>query len=337
MPLPITDPRDLPVLPFGNASATVFSDEASCGAFLSRLPDAPSRFGAMGNPKAFRIKLRNVTLPEVSLLAGAGTPKATDHLSRRLALVIPFGDVATTLRVGREEHRWAAPHHAFFIPAGERIEAESTGGSFMRLDFVEDAVTRILAGMDGRERPRPGAFEVSRPRIVPLQGGGMNWLPVIRSLYGTVDAFGCDAARLEASGFDDLLLRTVVMMLRGEEGFEHARAARQARGLQLDPLLERIEANLSGRITLSDLEAWSDCGARAIQLAFQRRFGIGPMQWVRKRRLDLFHTRLLAAGPGDTIRGIAAACGLTRMATLIPEYVRRFGERPSDTVRGKGR
>jgi transcriptional regulator GlxA family with amidase domain len=61
------------------------------------------------------------------------------------------------------------------------------------------------------------------------------------------------------------------------------------------------------------------------------------MQWVRERRLDLIRARLIAARSGDTVRGIAASCGITRMATLIPEYTARFGERPSDTLRSAGR
>jgi AraC-like DNA-binding protein len=333
MPAPFPNADDLPPTPFGLGSAKLYTCEASCGEFLSRLPDAPSRFGAIGDPAAFRIRLRNVALPGVSLVAGSGTPKATDHCSPRLTLVIPFGGVETVLRVGREEHRWAAPHHAFFIPAGERIEAESSGGAFLRLDLVEKAITRTAVGMTGHQK----AVDLSRSRIVSLQVRSMNWLPVIRSLCSTIDAFDCDATRLLAAGFDDVLLRTAVMMLCPEMFHQQQWAVRQARGIDLDPLLERIEANLGGRVTLAEIEAWSGRTARAIQLAFQRRFGIGPMQWVRERRLDLIRAKLLAARSGDTVRGIAASCGITRMATLIPEYTARFGERPSDTLRAAGR
>lgn len=197
MPPPAADRRNvLNPLPFGEASAAAFSDEASCGEFLARLPDAPSRFGAIGSAADFRIRLKNVTLPGVSLVAGSGTPKATDHCSRRLALVIPFGGVETLLRSGRDEHRWSAPHHAFFIPAGERIEAESTGGAFLRLDLVEASLAKVAAGMAGLPKAKPETLDLSRPRIVPLQVRGTNWLPVIRSLCSMIDAHGCDAVRL---------------------------------------------------------------------------------------------------------------------------------------------
>lgn len=337
MPLPFAGAPGLPPIPFGHASAKAFADEASCGEFLARLPDAPSRFGAIGDPTKFRIRLRNVALPGVSLIAGSGTPKATDHLGRRLALVIPFGDVETTLRYGREEHRWAAPHHAFFIPGGESIDAESSGGAFLRLDLQEAAVARTAAGMADGRSSRTAALDLSTCRIVPMQVRGTNWLPVIRSLCGMIDAFECDPSRLVAAGVDDLVLRTVVMMLGAETSLAMPWESRPSRSLNLDPLLEQIEAHLAARVTLADMEAWSGRTARAIQLAFQKRFGIGPMQWVRDLRLDRLRSKLLAAPPGATIREIASSCGLTRMATLIPEYVRRFGERPSDTLRGQDR
>lgn len=336
MPLPPSSHRELPPLPFGQASAVAFSDEASCADFLGRLPDAPSRFGAIG-AAAFQMRLKNVSLPGVSVVAGSGTPKATDHCSRRLTLVIPFGDVETVLRVGRQEHRWAAPHHAFFIPAGEPIAAESTGGAFVRLDLVEEAVTEAATRMQGVAGAMPHAIDLSQPRIVPFQANGMNWLPLIRSLCNTIDACECDPDRLVAVGFDDLLIRTALMMLDPRALHDPQWTARSPRAFDLTPLLERVEANLARPITLGLLEEWSGLGSRAIQLAFQKRFGIGPMQWVRNRRLELVRARLLAAKPGDTVRDAAASCGITRMATLIPAYAARFGERPSDTLRKAAR
>jgi AraC-like DNA-binding protein len=332
MPLP-ADSRGLPPIPFGQASAVQFTDEAACGAFLARLPDAPSRFGAIGPPAAFRVRLRNVALPGVSLVAGVSSPKATDHWSRRPAVVIPFGGSETVLRAGREEFRWAAPHHAFFIPAGQTVEAESTAGGFLRLDIVEAELRRTVAGMHGRLEAHASAVDLSSTRVVPLRIRGVNWLPMIRALCGTVDAFDCDAAALVTAGLDDVILRTVAMMLHPERFLEPRREERPGRAFDLDPLLERITADLGGRVTLGDLEAWGDASARTIQIAFQRRFGIGPMGWIRDRRLDLVRAKLLAAPEGATVREIAVACGLPRMATLVPEYVKRFGELPSVTLR----
>lgn len=322
-------------IPFGAASAASFDSEAACGDFMARFPDAPSRFGAIGPSADFRARLRNVPLRDVSLVAGASTPKATTHLGRRASLVIPFGPSETVLRAAGDEFTWAAPHHAFFIPAGTEVAAESTAGAFLRLDIVEAALVRTASGLGGGPRQPPIDLQTARP--IPLRTHASNWLPAIRALCSSIDALDCDPARLMAAGFDDVILRTVSMMLRPALAMGGYPAARTARGFDLDPLLEAITTHLSGRVTLADMERWSGRSARTIQLAFEKRFGIGPMQWLRERRLDLVRERLLAAREGETVREIAAACGIPRLATLIPEYARRFGEKPSDTLGRRSR
>jgi AraC-like DNA-binding protein len=321
----------LPPIPFGQASAKSFDDVRLCGEFLSRLPDAPSQFDAIGPGRDFRIKLRPVPMPDVTLLAGASSPKATSHVSDRLAVVIPFGTCATMVRASGRIHRWASPHHAFFIPAGERVAAESTTGSFIRLDIRESALHRTAAGMLDRPIGKPW-LDTSVMRALAMHTPGVSWLPVIRGLCATVDAFECDAARLEAAGIDDVILRTVVMMLAPELTAGDRLAGPPVRAFDLEPLLGRMTANIRGRVTLADMERWSDRSARTIQLVFQTRFGVGPMQWLRDQRLDLIHDQLLRAPEGATVAEIAKSCGISRLATLAVEYAKRFGERPSDTL-----
>lgn len=139
-------------------------------------------------------------------------------------------------------------------------------------------------------------------------------------------------AQLEAAGFDDVILRTVAMMLDPALAADDRLAGPPPRAFDLEPLLEQIRANIGGRVTLADMERWSDRSARTIQLAFRTRFGIGPMEWLRAQRLDLVRGRLLAAGEGATIAEIAKACGIPRLATLTQEYAKRFGELPSETL-----
>lgn len=321
----------LPPLPFGQSSSKAFDDVRLCCDFLARLPDAPSRFEATGPDRDFRIRLRSVLMPDVTLLAGSSTPKATSHVSVRLTVVVPLGTCATTLRASGHDHRWASPHHAFFIPAGERIAAESTTGAFLRFDVREAALQRVAAGMLG-SRAGKRALDTSTIRTLVMQGKGGNWLPVIRDLCATVDGLECNAARLAAAGLDDVILRTVAMMLDPSLAADERLANPPPRTFDLEPLLERIRANIGGRVTLSDMEEWSGRSARTIQFVFQKRFGVGPMQWLRDQRLDLIRDRLLNAPVGVTIAEISKACGISRMATLSPEYAKRFGELPSETI-----
>lgn len=275
-------------------------------------------------------------IPDVTLLAGTSSPKATSHASDRLTVVIPFGTCATVLRTSGCEHRWASPHHAFFIPAGTRVTAESTTGSFVRFDIRESTLRRTAAGMRG-SRGSGIQLDTHTPRTLAMDAPGVHWLPVIRGLCATVDAFECDALRLEAAGIDDVILRTVVMMLDPAMVIDERLSGPPARTFDLEPLLERIRANVGSRVTLADMEEWSGRSARTIQAAFQTRFGVGPMHWLRDQRLDLVRDRLLTGPAGTTIAEIAKACGIPRLATLAPECAKRFGELPSETLARRSR
>ncbi len=325
-------------LPFGAGRALEFDCVAACGAFLQGIPHRPSRFDSLGPADRFRLNLSALSFPAVHLLAGSGTAKAVTHESPRATLVIPFGRCESRIQAGPARYRWASPHHAFFIPAGQRVEAESTAGAFLRLDLEASALAAIAPGI-ATLAPGPGpgpdpVIDLESARPVPLQAGGTDWLHVFRSICQTVDAFGGDDRRLTATGLDDVVLRTAILMLAPDLHRERPGESRAARRVGLDPLLEQMMDRLAERITLSDLEAWSGRSARAIQLAFRSRFGVGPVQWLRDRRLDRIHERLAAGADAATIRELARACGIDRMATLIPEYRRRFGELPSQTRRG---
>lgn len=315
-------------LAFGHATSLVFDSVGACTSFLARLPDRPSTFDAVGPPSGFRVRLKSVALPSVTIVAGSGSPKVVNHESPRAAVVVPFGTCASVVRVGRGIHRFSGPHHGFFIPAGLPASAESTAGSFLRLDIDVASLAAVSADRTaGTELP----VDLAEPREVPLRSSGIDWLGQIRGICSAIDALGCDATVIRRTGLDDVVLRTISMMLAPDSRTARTGEARSTRGFDLDALLETIVANLSGRVTMTDLERWSGRSSRAIQLAFRDRFGVSPMRWLLDRRLDAIRGRLLSADGDVSIQRIARECGMLRPGTLRATYVRRFGEKPSDT------
>ena len=101
----------------------------------------------------------------------------------------------------------------------------------------------------------------------------------------------------------------------------------------IERLCNYIDGNLTGEITMSDLERESGLKSRAIQLRFQRHFTYTPTEWILNRRLDAAK-RMLIAGSGDTrIAEVAFRCGFPRPAAFSAAYRQRFGEQPSVTLR----
>jgi transcriptional regulator GlxA family with amidase domain len=62
------------------------------------------------------------------------------------------------------------------------------------------------------------------------------------------------------------------------------------------------------------------------------------MSLLRRTRLLEARAELEAAPPGATVTRVALDCGFTHLGRFSQEYVRRFGERPSETLqRARGR
>lgn len=70
---------------------------------------------------------------------------------------------------------------------------------------------------------------------------------------------------------------------------------------------------------------------RSLFRAFQRQRGYGPMEAVRRARLQRVQDDLLTAGPRDSVTDIAMRWGFYHLGRFAGVYCERFGELPSAT------
>jgi AraC-like DNA-binding protein len=86
-------------------------------------------------------------------------------------------------------------------------------------------------------------------------------------------------------------------------------------------------------INLTQLEQRSGYSRRSLQLVFQQRFGCGPIQWIRRQRLEQARQALLHPEPDDSVGRIAARYGFSSLAVFSREFSNHFGLRPSELLR----
>jgi AraC-like DNA-binding protein len=99
--------------------------------------------------------------------------------------------------------------------------------------------------------------------------------------------------------------------------------------------LDYMEAHLEADITLADLAAIAQVPARTLQLHFRARFGCGPMDYLRGRRLCQARAEL--ARGDSTVTTVALRWGFGSLGRFAGAYRARFGESPSQTLRGARR
>lgn len=101
---------------------------------------------------------------------------------------------------------------------------------------------------------------------------------------------------------------------------------------RLDRVEDWIEAHIADVITLGRLCEVAQVGARALQLAFERRHGVSPMRFVFERRLSAVQRRLARAEAGDDVTTVATRLGFTHLGRFSIAYRAAFAESPSQTL-----
>ena len=143
-----------------------------------------------------------------------------------------------------------------------------------------------------------------------------------------------NAAPLPRSALEDCLLRPLALLLLRDPPGAGDPEERLDPNRRLAGLLAHIEANLHRALCLQDLSDYSGYSPRALQYAFEQRFGCGPMQWVRKQRLEAAAQALRQPGGQEPVGQIARRCGYTNLSSFSRDIQRTFGQSPSALRRG---
>jgi AraC-like DNA-binding protein len=97
--------------------------------------------------------------------------------------------------------------------------------------------------------------------------------------------------------------------------------------------IDYMQAHLHDPVTLSDIIAAAGVPGRTLLKHFEDHRGISPMRYWREARFDKVREALQRADAQVSVTEIATCLGFSHLGRFAVEYRRRFGERPSDTLR----
>lgn len=167
--------------------------------------------------------------------------------------------------------------------------------------------------------------------------GQINYLDQLMSLMGIVNGCGGDPDLLARIGFDDVVTMVLAEFLTAATGSpvaveDIAPPSRSDRSV--DIICEHIVNNIGNPLTIPRMEKLTGMTGRAINYAFQKRFGKSPQQWQRDYLLALARRELTSASAPRSVKSIAFDLGFSSSSSFSAHYKRRFGEHPSLTFRG---
>lgn len=101
---------------------------------------------------------------------------------------------------------------------------------------------------------------------------------------------------------------------------------------------EYLMANVANAVCLADVSRESNVSVRTLSRLFASAHGMGPMGFLKQRRLEAANRALLAADYGETlVTDVALGYGFSQMGRFAVNYQLTFHESPSDTLRGSMR
>jgi transcriptional regulator GlxA family with amidase domain len=94
-----------------------------------------------------------------------------------------------------------------------------------------------------------------------------------------------------------------------------------------------IETHWNEPITIASLARATAASARSIFYHFKTSRGQSPMSFVKQVRLEHARKMLESSGIDRSVTEIAVDCGFGNLGHFAGDYFKRFGERPSETLK----
>jgi AraC-like DNA-binding protein/tetratricopeptide (TPR) repeat protein len=101
--------------------------------------------------------------------------------------------------------------------------------------------------------------------------------------------------------------------------------------------IELLRAQPERRLSIGKLAASCGVAPRTLQKHFKQFVGKTPAELRFEARMDRARRELLRAKPNVSVADIAASCGIKHLGRFATHYRKRFGEKPSSTLRRRGR
>ena len=219
-----------------------------------------------------------------------------------------------------------------FLPArGWRLINDHTGGTGVQ--FAAEALERRVLAMRGGEPLPEFAARIAWPMAMKTADPHVRVVhQQLQHALAMVDAsvragLGAPHPMLQ---LDDLILRCIALLLfpQQQPAPPQRLAAACDRRREIHALMAWMRANLHRSLSLTDIEQQCFYGRRAIQDGFKAEVGCGPMQWLRRQRLESACQLLQDPAANLSVTQVAQSCGYINLSAFSRDFSSRFGASP---------
>ena len=271
-----------------------------------------------------------------------GYLKFRDVVSLRTAVgtnyhvVIPMSGSAVLRFPSRPPFHATTTTAGVFGPQSQAWLELDADFSQLSLVFPHESLEFELEAMLGSELDRPIEFardmELDAPRSEPFIGS-LRLIDAVSRSDSAALVHRRSALRLE-----QVLTHSLLFGQPSNYSALLQRAALASGPRAVRIAVDRMRADPAHPWTVAELASASSVSTRSLQEGFRRSIQTTPMRYLRRVRLERVYEDLAAAEPDTTtVSEVASGWGFSHLGHFGDYYRRRFGERPSETLRRSGR
>jgi AraC-like DNA-binding protein len=196
--------------------------------------------------------------------------------------------------------------------------------------FEQSAVEAELAGMLGTSVTTPLRFDLQF-----TFSGASPFSRALRLLHHELtDPAGLTAVPAMSKQLGRLIMAGLLVSQTHNYTGELTRPRAVPGSKPIRNALEFIESQPGEIETVADIAAAVGLSVRALDDGFHRYVGVPPMTYLRQVRMARAHEELLAADPElTTASTVSRKWGFGHYGRFAADYARRFGRKPSETLR----
>lgn len=222
---------------------------------------------------------------------------------------------------GRSSAHMLSPGRPFFLQSKRKCH-------FMVCNFFVDSLEAYRETM---LQETSASQELIKPHVNLLSSAGSG---LFRTVVRTWVALGIEdssVSEIALQEMEDDLLANFLLLAEDSQSLEREAA------LPAENVLKRTEdyicANLDTAITRDELANTAGVSIRSLSRAFEKQYGLGPMAFLRQRRLDACYSQLRGSEPGAiTVTEVAMSYGFGHVGKFAITYKKTFGESPSASL-----
>lgn len=193
------------------------------------------------------------------------------------------------------------------------------------------AMRQVLEELLQRPAAKPLEFESG---MDAANGRQASWWRMVRHMITEMEGTSADlyGNTFFSADLEKALIKGLVLSQPSNYSAELAQALGTKHPHYLLKARDFIQANCKQDIALEDIETVAGVPRYKLFEAFKQYFGMSPMAYLKKYRLEQVRRALLSDGGHGNVSSIALDWGFSHLGRFSIEYRRLFDESPSQTL-----